>query len=48
MSQVVYVPSERRETLGSDIGGLVGAVIGSAMLANARQQQLDQQRLFID
>src|SRR5258708_35893158 len=48
MSQVVYVPHERRETLGSDIGGLVGAMIGSAMMANARQQRLDEQRLFID
>src|SRR6266446_4546862 len=44
---VIYLPSQRRETLGGDIGGLIGAAIGSSMMQEQRRQKLEEQQQFV-
>jgi hypothetical protein len=45
---VVYLPSERRETLGSDIGGLLGAFIGASIRDKAQKQQQQEAMQFVE
>ncbi len=48
MSQVIYLPKERSETLGSDFGGLLGAAIGSTLQERARKQQQEEAMQFME
>lgn len=45
---VVYLPAERRQTLGSDVGGLLGATIVAGLHQKAQQQQQQQVVQFMD
>lgn len=47
-SQVVYLPAERRDTLGSDIGRLLGAAVGSQMIAEAQKRRQQEQQQFVE
>lgn len=48
MSDVIYLPAERRETLGSDIGGLLGAYIGQQMQLENQRRLMQQQQMFLE
>ena len=46
--QPIYLPSQRRETLGSDIGGLLGAAVGASFVMKEREKDKEEKTAFME